>query len=52
MLALFERTVPLGKAPREAYDWRRWLILKDLLKKWVAQGVAYKVHDFISRHTE
>ena len=36
----------LGKASRDAYNLNRggWLILQDLLKNWVAEGVASEVN--------
>ena len=39
ILAIFDKN-------RDAYNWGVLLILQDLLKKWVAKGVASEVHDF------
>jgi hypothetical protein len=35
-------------AKYDAYNYGGWLILKDLLNEWVAQGVATDLHDFTS----
>ena len=35
----------LGKSTQDTYNWGGWLILKDLLNKWVAEGVASDPHD-------
>ena len=36
----------LCKASKDAYNQGEWLILKDLLSEWVAEGVASDPHDF------
>ena len=36
----------LGKAAQDTYNWKEWLILKALLKNWVAEGVASEVNDY------
>ena len=43
---IFEQAAKLGKASRDAYNPGLWLILLDLLKNWVAEGVAFDVNDF------
>ena len=37
------------KASEDAYNWGGWLIFKDILNEWVAEGVAFDPHDF-SKH--
>ena len=45
-MALFDKAPKLGKGYRDTYNWGGWLILLDLLKKWVAEAVASELHDF------
>ena len=40
-------TEKLGKASRDAYKREGWLILKDLLRILVAEGVAFEVNNFV-----
>ena len=46
ILALCDEVAKLGKASTDAYNPGGWLILKDRLKNWVAEGVASVVNDF------
>ena len=41
---IFDQAAKLGKVSRDAYDSGLWLILQDLLKNWVAEGVASNVN--------
>ena len=43
---LFNQAAKPGKASRDAYNPRLWLILKNLLKNWVAKSVASDIDDF------
>jgi hypothetical protein len=36
---IFDQAVKLGKATRDAYNPGLWLILKDLLKNWIADTI-------------
>ena len=40
------KALRLRKASEDASSWGRWLIIKKLLKEWVAEGVASDPHDF------
>ena len=42
---IFDKAAKLGKASWDAYNWGGWLILKEILKNWVAQGVASGVNN-------
>ena len=42
----FDQAAKLGKASRDAYNPELLLILQDLFKNWVAEGVASDVNDF------
>ena len=42
----FDQAAKLGKTSKDAYNPGLWLILLDLLKNWVAEGVAFEVNDF------
>ena len=44
--AIFDQAAKLGKASRDAYNPGLWLILKNLLKNWVAKSVASGIDDF------
>ena len=46
ILALFAEAAKLGKTSEDAYNRGRWLVLKDLLNEWVANGVVSDPHDF------
>ena len=43
---IFDQAAKLGKASRDAYNQGLLLILQDLLKNWVAEGVTSDVNDF------
>ena len=43
---IFDKAAKLDKATRDAYNLGGWLILKDLLKNWVAKGFASEINDF------
>ena len=43
---IFGQAAKLGKASRNAYNPGLWLIFYDLLKNWVAEGVATEVNVF------
>ena len=43
---IFDKAAKLGKTPRDTYNPGFWLVLLDLLKNWVAEGVASDVNDF------
>jgi len=43
---IFDEVAKLGKSTQDAYNPGKWLILKALLKSWVAQGIASDVNDF------
>ena len=49
-LALCNKAAKLDKASQDAYNWGGWLILEDLLKNWVAKGVASQVNDFTLKY--
>jgi hypothetical protein len=36
----------LSKASDDSYNQRGWLMLKDLLNKWVDEGIASNPHEF------
>ena len=40
ILALRDKAAKLGKESQDAYNQGGWLILQELLKNWVAKGVA------------
>ena len=42
----FYEAAKLGKVSEDAYNQRGWLILKELLNKWVDEGIASNPHDF------
>ena len=42
----------LGKASWDAYDREGWLILYELLKNWIAEGVASEVNDSVQACTQ
>ena len=42
---LFHKVAKLGKASWDAYNQGGWLISKDLLKNWIAEGVASELND-------
>ena len=44
--ALCYELAELGKAFQNPYNPELWLILYDLLKNWVAEGVTSNVNDF------
>ena len=46
ILALHDEAAKLCKASLDAYNRGGWLIFKDLLKNWVAEGVSFEVNDF------
>ena len=48
--ALYDELAKLGKASQDTYNPGLWLILLDLLKNWVAEGVASVVNDFNSQY--
>ena len=43
---IFDEVAKLGKSTQDTYNRGWWLILWDLLKNWVAKGVASDVNDF------
>ena len=43
---IFYQAAKLGKSSRNAYNSGLLLILQDLLKNWVAEGVASDINDF------
>ena len=43
---IFDQAAKLGKASRDAYNPGLWLILFDLLKNWVAKGMASDINEF------
>ena len=43
--ALCDKRAKLGKASQDAYNPVLWLILQDLLKNYVAEGVTFDVND-------
>ena len=47
---IFEDLAKLGKASWDAYNQGRWLILYNLLKNWIAEGVASKDNDSTHQH--
>ena len=49
--ALCDELAKLGKASQDTYNPGLWLILKDLLKNWVAKGVASDINDFNAQST-
>ena len=48
---IFDQAAKLGKASMYAYNPGLLLILYDLLKNWVAKGVASDVNNFILHDT-
>ena len=44
-LTFFEELAKLGKASQDAYNPGLWLILQDLFKNYVAEGVTFDVND-------
>ena len=48
ILAHHDRMKMLEKASWDTYKQGGWLILKDLLKNWVDEGVAFGVNNFIT----
>ena len=49
---IFDQAAKLGKASRDAYNPGLLLILQDLLKNWVVEGVASNVNDFIGQYSK
>ena len=45
ILALFNKAVKLGKASGDAHNHGEYLILEDLLNKWIAEVVTSDSHD-------
>ena len=45
-----DQLAKLDKASQDTYNPGLWLILLDLLKNWVAEGVASVVNDFNSQY--
>ena len=41
-----DKAAKLGKASGDAFNRGAWIILCDLLKKWIAEGVPSEVQDF------
>ena len=52
ILALHDKAAKLGKASQEAYNRGGWLIFQELLKNWVAKGVASEVNNFTGDASE
>ena len=44
--AVCDELAKLGRASQDAYNPELWLILYDLLKNWVAEGVTFDGNDF------
>ena len=46
IFALFDKAAKLGNASEDTCNWEGWLIFKDILNRWVAEGIASDTHDF------
>ena len=44
--ALCDELAEVGKVSQDAYNPELWLILCDLLKNWVAEGVGSDINEF------